>query len=157
MIRFVFQEDKESEDCFHSHVKLMETKRKEVFYDKLTFIYLEMPKFNKKIEELESHFDKWMYVLKNLSQLEDRPQKLQERIFQKIFKIAEIEKYNKADRAKYESSLKYYRDINNVVDTSFGDGLKVGLSKGIEQGIEEAIKKLIKSGMSSDEAHKLLL
>ena len=119
ILDFKFEEDKDNPEYFHHEVKLMETKRKEVFYEKLTFIYLELPKFKKTEEELETHFDKWMYALKNLSQLQSRPRKLQEKVFEKLFKIAEIEKFDQKDRLAYESSLKYYRDLNNVIDTSF--------------------------------------
>jgi hypothetical protein len=41
-----------------------------VFYNKLKFVYLEMPKFKKNIDELESHFERWLYVLKNLKRLD---------------------------------------------------------------------------------------
>jgi hypothetical protein len=30
----------------------------EVFYDKLIFIFIEMPRFQKKVDELKTHFDK---------------------------------------------------------------------------------------------------
>ena len=48
-------------DYFHHEVKLVDLYTHKVFYDKLTFIYLEMPKFNKKEDELESMFDKWLF------------------------------------------------------------------------------------------------
>jgi len=41
---------------------LTDIETKKVFYDKLTFIYLEMPKYNKTIDQLETRFDKWLYV-----------------------------------------------------------------------------------------------
>ena len=67
VLNFVFNESKDGKDYYHSEVKLMDTKKKTVVFDKLTFIYLEMPKFNKSVDELETRFEKWMYVLKNLS------------------------------------------------------------------------------------------
>jgi hypothetical protein len=42
------------------------------------------------------------------------PPQLQERIFEKIFRIAEIAKLNKQEIAEYEDSLKRYRDLYNV-------------------------------------------
>jgi hypothetical protein len=61
-----------------------------VFYDKLTFIYLQMPKFHKTIDQLKTRFDKWLYVLRNLERLHEIPEKLKDRIFKKLFKAAEI-------------------------------------------------------------------
>ena len=72
ILNFVFDEDKYDREYFHHEVKLMDVNKREVFYDKLTFIYLEMPKFTKGLDELDSLFDKWMYVLKNLPDLVQR-------------------------------------------------------------------------------------
>ena len=74
ILNFTFDE---KDGYYHHEVKLLDTRTKEVFYDKLTFIYLEMPKFNKAESELETMFDKWMFVLRNLSGLMERPAALQ--------------------------------------------------------------------------------
>ena len=73
ILNFVFPGNEYDDDCFHHEVKLMDTKDKHVFYDKLTYVYLEMPKFNKTEDELVSMYDKWLFVLKNLSRLFERP------------------------------------------------------------------------------------
>ncbi len=99
-------------------VQLIEAKTQKVFSDKLRFIYLEMPKFNKTETELETHYDKWMYVIKNLARLDRVPEKFQEKIFQKLFESAEIAKYNPEEQQNYQDSLKYYRDWKNAMDTA---------------------------------------
>ena len=108
---------------------------KHVFYDKLTFIYLEMPKFSKKENELETMFDKWMFALQNLARLLGRPAALQERVFTQLFEQAEIMQYTPQERSRYEESLKDYRDLINVVDTAI-------LRKG-----EEVARKMIADGL----------
>jgi len=97
---------------------------------------IELPKFTKKVEELETHFEKWLFVLKWLNRLQNRPRALQERVFQKLFKLAEIAKYNKMERAQYEQSLKQYRDLRNVV--------KFAEEEGIEKGMEKKTLSVIK-------------
>src|SRR5690606_683533 len=72
-----FSFDNTHPEQFQHEVKLIETKTKEIFYEKLTFIYLEMPKFNKNEDELVSHFDKWLYLLKNLHKFTKIPSVLQ--------------------------------------------------------------------------------
>ena len=123
----------------------MDTRTKEVFYDKLTFIYLEMPKFNKSEEELNGMFEKWLFVLRNLSRLMERPKALQERIFTKLFEAAEIAKFTKTEYDSYEESLKIYRDWKNTIDTakikSKEEGRKEGLKEGEKIGIEKGAKK----------------
>lgn len=70
--------------------KFLDTNLKGVFFDKLTFIYLEMPKFNKMEIELVTMLDKWMFVLDNLSVLMERPIVLKEQVFERLFCAAEI-------------------------------------------------------------------
>jgi predicted transposase/invertase (TIGR01784 family) len=123
ILDFVFDEDKGDTNKYRYDVKLTDIETKEIFYDKLTFIYLEMPKFNKNVEELETRFDKWLYVIRNLNRLDRIPDKLRETIFEKLFEIAEISKFTPEQIRSYEDSLKYYRDIKASLDTKFEEGI----------------------------------
>lgn len=124
ILDFVFDEDKYDPEKYVYCIQLADNETHKIFYNKLTFIYLELPKFNKTEDELETLFDKWMYVLKNLSKLQDRPKALQERVFKKLFQIAAIEKLDHKERQAYESSLKYYWDMKNVIDTAVDEAIK---------------------------------
>jgi len=90
------------------------------------FLYLEMPKFNKKVDELETRFEKWMYVLKNLKRLDRLPDKLREKVFEKIFSVAEIAKLSHDEYLQYIISLKTYRDYKNSIDTARDEGRAEG-------------------------------
>lgn len=156
ILDFIFDDHKDDDELLH--IVELKNQRCEVFYDKLKFVYLELPKFKKTEEELETHFDKWMYVFTHLSHLQDRPKKLQERIFAKVFEVAEIAKFSPKEREAYEESLKYYRDIKNVVDTSREEGIKEGIEKTakkmkIEGFSNEQIKKI--TGLNESEIEKL--
>ena len=124
VLDFVFPNNEYPADEYYHVVKLMDVADKHVFYDKLTFVYLEMPKFNKTEDELETMFDKWMYALRNLSRLLDRPKALQDRIFEKFFNQAEIAQYNEEERREYETSVKNYRDYINTMDYAHDNGWK---------------------------------
>ena len=137
ILNFVFPEDEYDPECYHHEVKLMDTADHHVFYDKLTFIYLEMPKFNKTEEELDGMLDKWLFVLKNLTRLFDRPASLQERVFEKLFKQAEIARFTPDEVMEYEDSLKVYRDLKNSMDTSYMKGVVAGRAEGREEGRAE--------------------
>jgi predicted transposase/invertase (TIGR01784 family) len=143
ILDFVFDEDKNDPGKFRYDIKLTHTETKEVFYDKLTFIYLEMPKFNKTIEELETRFDKWLYVIRNLNRLDKVPDKLRERVFEKLFETTEIAKFTPDQIRSYEDSLKYYRDLKNSLDTAKEEGREEGRE---ERNIEIA-KELLKNGI----------
>ncbi len=83
-------DEKHKEKIVLSHNKIMDTKRKTVFYDKLTFITLQMPNFDKSIEELENNFDKWLYVIKNLSRLKKVPEIYKKRYFRNYLILPNI-------------------------------------------------------------------
>lgn len=152
ILDFEFDDHKSESQLLH--IVELKNQRCEVFYDKLKFIYIELPKFKKQEEELETQFDNWLYVFRHLSELQNRPQKLQDKIFEKLFEAAEIAKFTPEEKVAYEESLKYYRDIKNVVDTSKQEGK-------IEAAIE--LKKnnipidvIVKStGLSKEKIEKL--
>lgn len=129
-----FKFDSEDDNYFHHEVQLMDVCTKQVFYDKLTFIYLEMPKFNKSEDELVTMFDKWLFVLRNLSRLMARPAALQDRIFTRLFEVAEIAKFTKEQYEAYEESLKVYRDWQNTIVTAEQKGMAKGMAEGIAKG-----------------------
>ena len=139
ILDFVFAEDKADTEVCH-RVQLKDQINR-VFYDKLMLIYLEMPKFNKTEDELKTLTDKWLYVLKHLPELTDRPAKLQERVFARLFETAELGQLNRTERAQYEDSLKVYRDVTNVIDTSFMDGEVSGEAKKAVAVARKALQK----------------
>ncbi|MEM8643077.1 MAG: Rpn family recombination-promoting nuclease/putative transposase, partial [Cyanobacteria bacterium P01_G01_bin.54] len=131
ILDFVFDEDKDDPEKYRYDVKLTDIDICKVFYDKLSFIYLEMPKFTKTVEQLENRFDKWLYVLRNLPHIQEIPEALQERIFTKLFETAEIAQFNREELRSYENSLKYYRDLKNSMDTARDEGKARGLSRAL--------------------------
>lgn len=139
ILDFEFDEHKKDEDLLH--IVELKNQKCEVFYDKLKFIYIELPKFKKEQSELETHFDKWMYVFTHLQKLKDRPKALQKRVFKKLFKVAEIAGFTERERKEYEESLKTYRDIKNVVDTAKAEGKIEGKIEGKVKEKEEVIER----------------
>ena len=152
ILDFIFDDDVDDPEKYRYDVKLTDIETKKVFYNKLTFIYLEMPKFNKSIDELETRFDKWLFVLRNLNRLERIPDKLREKIFDKLFEVAEIARFTPEQERYYEDSLKYYRDLQSSFTTKYEEGIKEGEKKGKIEGIKEGkieiATKLLKKGMS---------
>lgn len=141
ILDFVFPNHEYPQDSLRHEVKLVDVDDKHVFYDKLTLLYLEMPKFTKGEEELKTLYDKWLFVLHNLSRLMKRPATLQERIFTRLFEQAEIARYTPEERQDYEDSLKVYRDMKNVLDTAELRGLEKGRREGRREGRKEGIEQ----------------
>lgn len=156
-------DDQDKDKTIVNEVKLMDTEKKTVFYDKLTYIYIQMPNFTKTEKELTTHFDKWLYVLKNLHKFQNHPEILREKIFEKLFKIAEISNFTREEYEEYERSLKSYRDMQNTMDYKYRKGEKVGEKTGLIKGEKigrkeekiETVKKSIKLGIDSDTISKI--
>jgi predicted transposase/invertase (TIGR01784 family) len=143
ILDFIYDE-KEEQQKFLRAVSLKDQDG-ELFYDKLHFKFLQMPLFNK--SESETHFDKWVYFLKNLENFEHIPAILNEPIFQKGFEIAEISHLKPSQVETYEKSLLEYWEFKNVKETAFGEGK-------IEGEIEGEIKGRMKEKYDTARALK---
>ena len=142
ILNFEFPNNEYPSNSYRHEIKLKDVEDNHVFYDKLTFVYLEMPKFNKTEDELETMFDKWLFVLRNLSRLFERPKALQEKVFAKLFEQAEIARFSPEERRGYEDSVKAYRDINNAINTAKKDARQ-------EEKVNTALK-MKADGMSAE-------
>ena len=131
-----------SDDTINHDIGLLDKQTHRVFNDKLTFKYVEISKFNKRIEELKTNYDKWLFILKNLSRLDRQPEYLQTAVFNRLFAEAEIAKFTRAELWEYEDSLKAYRDIKNSLDSAE--------EKGERKKAIEIAKNLLEMGMSID-------
>ena len=154
ILNFRFEEFNYDTTKFIHRVKLMETETNEVFYDKLAYIYLEMPKFTKEVDQLETRFNKWLYVLKNLHRLEEIPKVLQERIFKKLFSAAEVANYTPEEMNAYEESLKTLRDnyaTAQYVETAVEAAVDTAVQTAMEKKETETISSLLELGLLTHE------
>lgn len=107
------------------------------FYEKLHFMFLQMPLFKKNESELVTQQDKWIYFLKNLEDFDAIPSILNEPIFEKAFQTAELAAMNPSDREKYENDLQIYRDNYAVLETAWIEGKAEGIAEGKAKGLAE--------------------
>lgn len=148
VLDFVFDEHRQEDTIIHT-AKLKDQNCR-IFYDKLTFIYIELPKFTKTIEQLSSQQDKWLYLFRHLPELEDQPRPFQDPVFLQLFEIAEIANFSRTEQESYQSSLKYYRDMNNVIDTSREEGEAKGREEGLREGLREGLKEGLEKGAQKE-------
>lgn len=119
-----------------SKVKISDTETKDAFHDKLTYIYIETPKFKKKESELATMLDKWLYAIINLDELSNIPQSFQEKIFKKLFKQADIANLNDMEIRGYNGSLRNYRDWYSILYTKKKEEGKMEAKALLEEGID---------------------
>ena len=94
-----------SEKSYLSHIQLMYKDILRVYYDKLTIVYLELPRFTKKENELKTNVEQWTYALKYLPKLDRLPANLRNKVFEKFFELARIAKMSKKEQNAYYKSL----------------------------------------------------
>jgi predicted transposase/invertase (TIGR01784 family) len=155
LLDFVLFEGAEDENYCIEHIYLMRDRTKTRYSKKLNFIFVELPKFKKPVEALETNVDRWLFCLKNLSGLNTRPTEVQGRIFEKLFKAAEIKKLTEADMEAYNKSILEYHDVRDAVDYAQEVYFKKGIEKGINQKSFEIAQKCFQKKMSLEEIAEL--
>lgn len=155
-----YENEPERSEVVHT-IKLKNQNGK-VFYDKLTYIYLEMPNFNKAEQELTTRLDKWLYFIKNLEDFQSIPSIFRDEVFTQAFEKAELAKLDPAEQDSYEYSLKVFRDNKAVFDyattTAYDEGKadgKIEIARNLKRkGLDIAII-VEATGLSKEEISNL--
>ena len=111
VLDFKYEQDEMTEHRY----QLLETKTLKRMTDKLEFVFVEVAKFNKREDELETDLDKWLYLLKNMSKLLERPAALRDRVFGRLFDVAEYARLDDEERKKYVEAMNTTRDTFNMI------------------------------------------
>ncbi len=106
LLNFDMHEEAFAPEKICHDIALRDADTHRVFNEKLTFKYVEIAKFNKTEDELETLFDKWLYVLRNLSRLDNQPAALKEKVFSHLFQASELAHFSRTELHEYEDSLK---------------------------------------------------
>ena len=142
ILNFKYEDDEMTEHRY----RLMEATSKKLMTDKLEFVFVEVEKFDKGEDELETDLDKWLYLLKNMSNLLERPERLRDRIFTKLFDVAELAQLDDKDRTNYIKSMNTERDTYNQIEYARETGREEGHKEGKEEGLKEGKEEGIKEG-----------
>ncbi|MDR1097070.1 MAG: Rpn family recombination-promoting nuclease/putative transposase [Tannerella sp.] len=106
----MFSEEK-AKNIVMEHMKIVRQNAATVLTDKWEAVTVELPKFEKTEDELETVTDKWIYSLKNMEKLPERPEKLNEKIFDELYENAKINKLKTEDMKAYSKSILEYDDV----------------------------------------------
>jgi predicted transposase/invertase (TIGR01784 family) len=139
----LFDEFEEDRKHVVEHVRLVRERTKSYYTRKINFVFVELPKFRKTEAELETNFDRWLFSLKNLSRLDNRPDAVRGKIFEELFQAAEVNQLTKEDMKTYKKSVLEYRDVRDAVGLAFEEGE----AKGIEKGIASVVQKCLLKNM----------
>lgn len=161
----------------HSEVKsvyrLYNEKNHSLLTDRVTFIFLELGKFNKTLDELDGNVLEGMcFCFKNMTTLAERPDILRHKVFEKIFEVTELLNMDDVTRFKILGNMTTERDLQNqmryAIETATAEGLAKGMAQGLEQGLAEGrakgerakaceiAAKLMAAGMSKEEVAEIV-
>lgn len=158
VLDFTFDEKTKKDANEVIHIVQLKDQNNQLFYDKLKFVYLEMPHFLKAEKDLVTRLDKWLYFIKYLEDFQSIPEVFKDEIFIQAFEKAEIAKYSEEERNNYEESLKTYRDLKGIIDTAFDEGKVEGKYETAQLMKDEGepIEKIIRyTGLTKQEIDKL--
>ena len=142
ILNFKYEDDGMTEHRY----RLLEATSKKLMTDKLEFVFVEVEKFDKGEDDLETDLDKWLYLLKNMSNLLKRPERLRDRIFTKLFDVAELAQLDDEDRIKYIKAMNTERDTYNQIEYARESGREEGLEEGHKKGHKEGKEEGLKEG-----------
>jgi predicted transposase/invertase (TIGR01784 family) len=147
ILNFVFKEEYDDEgkpipNKLYTNVRLKDDDNT-LFYGGLTMKFLQMPLFTKTEDELETHFDKWLYFLKNLPSFDHIPRILNEPVFSHAFEVAKFGNMNPEDRQEYDktvwNAIAYYGAMQEKED------------EGKIKGKAELIRAMFSTGLSIEQ------
>ena len=148
--------------------RLREDCTNKIMTDVLRYVFLELGRFRKRIWELETTFDKWMYLLGHMHEMVDIPENFQTPEFKRLFILAKIGNFTASELKEYENSLKSMSDYYNIIDSAEKRAREEGLlqgrlmghaegrMEGIVEGREETIAKLVAAGFSREQIEAAL-
>ena len=142
------------EDRFHSSYRIREDLTHETMTENLRFVYLELGRFKKKLWELETRFEKWMYLFKNIQDMIVRPEVFSEKEFERLFTLARIVNFTAKEMEDYMHTFKqcdYYNVIRTAEEEARERGHAMGHAAGFAEGMSEAIRKMAAAGFPAEQ------
>ena len=151
---FLLPESEPGMDCVHD-ICLCNRVTGKVFYENLSFLYIELLNFTKQEFDLQTDLEKWLFVLKNMRKMDKLSVFLRKPIFLKLFEIAKYSNLKKEEKDMYDVSLKRKWDTYATLNYAREEGREEGRLEGKEEGREakssEVVTNLIAELDLSDE------
>ena len=119
--------------------KIIDMVTNENYIKDIEFNFIELPKFNKKENELESVIDQWVYFIKNAENLDVIPQNLKDEGLKFAYQDADKHNWSKAELEAYDYVLMREQD----------DRGRITLSN--RKTLENVARKLIKLNNSNED------
>ena len=158
ILNFVMDDDPQS-NAVRTAYRLYEDNSHKLLTDRVTFIFIELPKFTKTVEELDGNILEGMYFcFKNMAELESRPEVLDHHVFTKIFDVTELYNMDQDPRDKVIHKMTTERDLRNQIAYARQEAIEEGRAEGHAEGRAEVraevAREMLADGMPVDKIAK---
>ena len=124
------------EDRFRSSYHIREDSNNELMHDKHQYIFLELPRFKKGVDELENDYDRWVYLFRNMHKLHSRPVQFSGKEYDRLFELSKFSNFTPEELKEYMEAEKMFNDNQNCLNFAEKRGYIKGYDEGVEEGRE---------------------
>lgn len=141
---FVMLVDKKE---FKSDHVILDVKTHENDLKDFSFTFLELPKFNKTMDELTTIIDRWAYFFKHAPQVQPKDEDKiigNEKIIEKVYDQLERFNWTEQDLLSYDQAEKYESAYQASMEQKFDEGMAKGKAEGIIEAKREMATGMLK-------------
>jgi predicted transposase/invertase (TIGR01784 family) len=124
----------------------METQKNEL--KDINFNFIELPKFNKELNECNTLMDKWIYFIKNAKNLEVIPPDVSDEGLKEAYSESDKHNWTKDELASYDYFLMREQDERGRVELAERRAEEKGIEEGEKRKTIEIAKNALKKGLS---------
>jgi len=108
----------------------------------IEYHFIELPKFNKTVDQLETLVDQWIYFIKCAGSINKIPAQFKNlKQFTNAFQVLMQSAWTEEEMALYQAQVDARRVEIGVLETAETKGLEQGLKQGREQGLEQGLER----------------
>lgn len=123
------------------HVRLCDTATNKPVGNLMRYAFIQLPMFRKKEHECLTEFDKWIYILKNMSKMQTMPFTSHRDIFERLASVSNVAALTPDERRQYDYDVKksrdYHAEMGYARATARAEGLAEGRAEGLAEGRAE--------------------
>lgn len=144
-----------SNDRYHNHYLFKENETNEIYTELMQIHIIELPKFNKKPNEIKDELESWVEFLKepSVEVVEMLSKKVPEIV--EAFEVLKVVSSNEETRRDAEIRIKAMSDKASSLAGAKEEGLQQGLHQGTIQGKLEIILNMAKNQLDEETISKL--
>ena len=123
--------------------------------DRLQFAFLEIGRFDKRMEECERFEEKFLYMMKNMPKFAETPSMWDDPYFGSLLDEAEYARMTQEEKEKYRKAMRRDWDYWNTIDYAREEGKAKGLAEGKAEGLAEGLAEGEAKGKAEGKAEGL--